>query len=490
VVLVRAVKKAFSVLRGREILIILALAFFLRVYHIDYPFAGHFAHKEVMHAGEAELLIRDGDFVNMKNYWLEPASGQYGEFTTYITYIMFRIFGVHEWAARLPALLSGIAAVYLLYLILIGLYGRKEALLGAFLFAITPMEVYFSRIVLEDAYQIPLILLSVFYFLRWSRDEKTKNLLWTAGSLALAIHVKITSLYIIGVFLLYLYTTKKRLLKEFNVLAAFAAALLAPFLWKLLLFGNFRIPPHTQGTDYLILLQWSYYKSMMLVWAGYITPLILFLFALGLYKVSGELRKHMFVVLWLMGSLAFLLVSVPFSFIHAYYSLAAVPAVCSIASLSAGSRYFKRPILAAVILLLSTIPSTYVIYSIQYPYVEVGEYIQNATNASEYSVMEPPSSYYAKRNSVGYASSLAELESLEKEYNLSYITIPGHVEQLYLKPDMKEHIEKNYHLEKVIYGRPNIIRYRLNMDREKSRYGYLSSLNSEPETVKIFKRNR
>lgn len=88
--------------------------------------------------------------------------------------ISFGLFGVHEASARLVPIAASLGSVLFLYLLARDLYGRRLALLAAFLFALTPLHAYFGRMLSEEPITEFFILGSVFFYQRWSasRDRR------------------------------------------------------------------------------------------------------------------------------------------------------------------------------------------------------------------------------------------------------------------------------------------------------------------------------
>src|SRR5438128_771467 len=73
---------------------------------------------------------------------------------TYITIPSIFLFGLTPFAVRLPSALFGILTVFVIYFLVYELFRKSEkketlALLSAFLFAISPWHIQFSRIAFE-----------------------------------------------------------------------------------------------------------------------------------------------------------------------------------------------------------------------------------------------------------------------------------------------------------------------------------------------------
>lgn len=77
----------------------------------------------------------------------------------YITSLFVAVLGLNEWTIRLPAAISGILSIYLLYILVLDLFkNQKIALAAAFSLAISPWHVAFSRGAWEAQVTITLML--------------------------------------------------------------------------------------------------------------------------------------------------------------------------------------------------------------------------------------------------------------------------------------------------------------------------------------------
>src|SRR3989344_5364872 len=75
-------------------------------------------------------------------YWKLPAYA-------YVSIPFVAIFGLNEWAIRLPSVLAGVVTIAITFAIASKLFNRKIGLLVALLMAISPWHVFFSRVASE-----------------------------------------------------------------------------------------------------------------------------------------------------------------------------------------------------------------------------------------------------------------------------------------------------------------------------------------------------
>lgn len=90
-----------------------------------------------------------------------------------------RLFGLHEWAMRLPSLAAGILAVGAIYLCTQEMFGKKTALLAAFFSAVSPYMIHLSFEIRNHGLPAFFSTLGTFFFLKMMRDPLNKK--WSIG---------------------------------------------------------------------------------------------------------------------------------------------------------------------------------------------------------------------------------------------------------------------------------------------------------------------
>lgn len=91
----------------------------------------------------------------------------------YLTVPSILVFGLNEFAVRLPSALFGIISVWLIYLIVRRLFQKENlALISSFIAAVTPWLIYFSRGAWEVNVSLTLTLAGILFFLKFLEDEK------------------------------------------------------------------------------------------------------------------------------------------------------------------------------------------------------------------------------------------------------------------------------------------------------------------------------
>lgn len=152
---------------------VLILAFLLRIWQINQN-PSSLNWDEVSHGYNAYSILKTG-----KDEWGVPLPiifRAYGDYKLplyiYTTAISESVFGLNEFAVRLPSLLAGILSVLFIFL-LVKRVSKKEslAILAVFLLAIEPWSIFLSRVAVEANLAVFLIIAAI-YFLVLSVDKK------------------------------------------------------------------------------------------------------------------------------------------------------------------------------------------------------------------------------------------------------------------------------------------------------------------------------
>jgi 4-amino-4-deoxy-L-arabinose transferase-like glycosyltransferase len=86
--------------------------------------------------------------------------------------LSFRVFGEHEWSARLVPIVLTLGSTVLIYLLGTALGGRRLGLLSAFIYALLPMNAYFGRMVSHEAPTSFFALAMALAYLQWHRTRR------------------------------------------------------------------------------------------------------------------------------------------------------------------------------------------------------------------------------------------------------------------------------------------------------------------------------
>lgn len=91
----------------------------------------------------------------------------------YLTVHSILVFGLNEFAVRIPSALAGIISVWLIYLIVKKLFQKENlALISSFIAAVTPWLIYFSRGAWEVNVSLALTLAGIYFFFKSMERER------------------------------------------------------------------------------------------------------------------------------------------------------------------------------------------------------------------------------------------------------------------------------------------------------------------------------
>jgi 4-amino-4-deoxy-L-arabinose transferase-like glycosyltransferase len=165
--------------------------------------------------------------------------------------VSFKIFGTHDWAARIPFALSAVGLACLTCAFGTWAFGRKAGLCAGLCMATCVGLFLFTRIVIPDVTLTLTIALAMWAFLRALDEEEPHPRRWAfilAASLGVGVLLKslIGAVFPIAIGMLYLFLTKQLLVartwKRLRPLSGFLIALLVAAPWHIL--AARRNPPY------------------------------------------------------------------------------------------------------------------------------------------------------------------------------------------------------------------------------------------------------
>lgn len=144
--------------------LIILISLCLRLYKIG-QIPNGFANDEAAITYQAYSILKTGKDT-WGNFLPLLSFKDFGEylppFAVYAQVPFIKIFGLNEFAARLPFVLTSPIMVFAIYELVIGLFrNRNLALLSAFLFAVSPLNIGWSRFVYEGNFGTLFLLLAI-----------------------------------------------------------------------------------------------------------------------------------------------------------------------------------------------------------------------------------------------------------------------------------------------------------------------------------------
>ena len=331
------------------LLLLFALAFWLRTYRLHYPLADWHSWRQADTAAVSRNFIKDGFtplYPKFDSLWALNSYGKknihryfFAEFPLYniLTYPFYHFFGVNVAYARLVTIFFSSLTVISLYL-LVRLYsGRWIAALAAFLFAVMPYNVYWGRVVMPDALHIFCGVSALFLLSIWRFNNKWWPLLGGGALLALAILTKpygiVLGTAVLGILALQSWPQLWRNRRQIIVMGIIS---LAPYLlWR---WHINHYPEGQFGTDWLVnsthirfrpaFFRWLIYERLIKIMLG---GAGIAFFAAGLMAPKKK-EEWIFYFSWLAGLLVFVSYFATGNVTHDYYQLPLVPLVAIFAA--------------------------------------------------------------------------------------------------------------------------------------------------------------
>ncbi len=153
------------------------------------------SHDEINHVYWAWMFFDTG------NYSADPLS--HGPFQFHILALSYLLFGDNDFSARLPAALTGVAILGILWLFRRWL-GRAGALAAAALALLSPYMLYYSRYARNEIFVVAEVLLTIWVIFRYLETRRSRWLYALAALLALHAATKETYFLFTAPLLIFL----------------------------------------------------------------------------------------------------------------------------------------------------------------------------------------------------------------------------------------------------------------------------------------------
>ncbi len=322
------------------LIVILAIAFILRLYKINRPIADWHSWRQADTAAVSRNFIKEGfnpfipkfdDMSTQTNGLDNPGRYRFVEFPVYniLVSAVWHFTGINTTYARLVTVVITLGSTLALFFLVRRFSGSITALLSAFFFAVIPYNVFYSSTILPGPLMVFCIICMYLSFAKWLENDKNYLLL---GLSIIFANLAILTWPIALFFMLpvvYLVFDKYKL-KTFGKISLwiFAIASVIPFgLWRL---WELRFPAGIPNYQFLINEGNIRFKGSFFRWliAERMGKLILsvtgfVLFALGLVKKPG--REKLFYYSWLGSVVLYFSVFASGNVRHDYYQIPIVP---------------------------------------------------------------------------------------------------------------------------------------------------------------------
>jgi len=182
------------------LLLILAFALSLRLFHLTAPFTDWHAWRQLDTVGMARAFY-EGSF------WPFDPQVNWGGPNGYIEAecplipaliaVVYRIVGPHEIAGRLIIIAFSLGLMWATYRLALILDGRRSVARGAaFLMAVSPAAIFFGRIVIPDTPMMFFTVLALVGFAEFSHSGSVRWMLTGASALTIACLLKLPAVFV------------------------------------------------------------------------------------------------------------------------------------------------------------------------------------------------------------------------------------------------------------------------------------------------------
>lgn len=228
-------------------LVILSLLFclglFLRVVHLG-TIPGGF-HEDEAHIGyNAYSLLHT--LKDKNNVFLPVAIDQFGDFRPaglhYLTVPSVALFGLTEFATRLPVAIFGALSIFIIYFLSLAIFQKKSiALVTAALLTVNPWSIIASRSTSESIVALFFVMWGAYFVVRLLRTTKNRYIWFGAIAFAMSFMFYHAARYFVPFMLVYFFFVlllQRQISKKIKIGFAVSAVLVVLFLGILFKFGS------------------------------------------------------------------------------------------------------------------------------------------------------------------------------------------------------------------------------------------------------------
>lgn len=319
------------------VVVILILAFTLRLYKLNNPIADWHSWRQADTAAVARNFVKDhfnilypqsDSLTPLNEYGLQNPNRYFiNEFPLYnsLVAILYGIFGINPALARLLSIFFATVGTLFLYLLAKRLFGLKVAILAAFFYATNPFNIYYGRVVMPDPMYIAFSIISLYFFLNWVASKKITSVILSSVFLSLAILVKPYAIFLFVPITYWLVVNWGLSFWKNKQVIVFLTISLLPFLlWRIHVFNH---PEGTFATTWLYntgnirftgaFFRWLIFERLnRLIFATGAFVLLV----IGLTK-SYTTKNGSLISMWLLSVILYMIVFAKGNVTHDYYQL-------------------------------------------------------------------------------------------------------------------------------------------------------------------------
>ncbi len=406
---------------------ILIIALLFRLYKINIPLADLHSWRQADTAAVARNYVKNGfdlfhpkydDLSNVQSGIDNPQGYRMVEFPIYNAifayfYKLMPIFSLEVWG-RLTTAIFSLIIIAIIYYLLFKESSRLSAMFGAFVYAVFPFFVFFSRVILPETSALAFSMIAIFFFYLNSNRKETNFIsfiyyLFSIVFFALSLLIKPTLIfYLLPIIVLFYRKYKLNLIKKLDFYLYFIITLLPLIYWRFYI-KNF--PEGIPYSDWLFtsvntgqglrsilfrpsFFRWIFFERINnLILGGYLT----LFFVLG---IIAKQKKYL-LISFVFSALAYIFVFQGGNLQHEYYQILILPVFAMMIGLGVNfvfnhKREFISPIIVSILVFFLFGLSFYFSYfKVRDYYVYSQELIQEANIIS--SLTDPEDKIVADR---------------------------------------------------------------------------------------------
>ena len=472
--------------------LIILIGFGLRSRQLNFPSIGYHGGKEHEYLSMAQEMKRSQDYIKRRIYFYhafeeEPSMRLYPQppMVSYQTLIAWKFLGENLWGPRLLNVIFGLLSIVVIYLIAFLLFNNTILSLScAFLLAIMPLAVFFSRNLQPESPAFFFMILGNLFYLKFITSLKKRNLVFGGLSFSLAWCYKFS--FLLGLLPLLLLFPFKDLFKEKKKLLKAGLAFLFPYLAIVVVIiwlkniGQWEFEELHRLNLFEIFTP-AYWREhgQKLWWYAKTENFTLIYISLALSGVIIAFSKHKslldrYIIGWFLTIIPYCMIFSDYINQHNYYQMPFLILVC-IASVYAVSyvtqkakellkeNFLKKNLTLFFLIVVLGISAPLVHTAITRMYGTVflgidvaGETLKELTEPGARIFLRTHSqgfgiARYARRY-MGWTDDLTDFMNKERRFNIKYICFYPAEYALLLQannPTLFEYIQKNYHTKEV-----------------------------------------
>src|SRR5438045_4157671 len=176
------------------VIIIWILAVAVRLVLLNQPYVDFWSWRQSDVAAIAANFLQNGFRFGFPQIdWAGNAPGYVGtEFPIlpFIAALCYKVAGVHEWVGRIQAVVLFAVSLPFFFLLVREVYGSTAAVWATFFYGFAPANIFAGRSFMPDVPSLGLVIIGLYFFLRWMEDRKPGLFLAAAIGISMSLLFK------------------------------------------------------------------------------------------------------------------------------------------------------------------------------------------------------------------------------------------------------------------------------------------------------------